>query len=51
KVKKTESDEKIATAAIEKILHNKMDIELNLNQITNYIENYRFIPQYYEGII
>jgi hypothetical protein len=51
KVKKVETDDKIAREAIEKILHDKMEIELNLNQITNYIENYRFMPQYYEGIV
>lgn len=51
KIKRIEKDEKLAAIAVEKILNEKMDIELNLNQITNYIENYRFMPQYYEGIV
>ncbi|MDF2431596.1 MAG: hypothetical protein JWP44_1227, partial [Mucilaginibacter sp.] len=51
KVKKTEPNEELAKKKVEEILNQKMEIELNLSQIKNYIENYRFMPQYYEGMI
>ncbi|MDB5211149.1 MAG: hypothetical protein JWQ30_1976 [Sediminibacterium sp.] len=32
-------------------LASTLEIELSFSDVTNYIKNYRFIPQYYEGFI
>jgi hypothetical protein len=32
-------------------LANALEFELSYNELTNYIKNYRFVPQYYETVI
>lgn len=45
-ISKEEYNEKLS-----KHLADELEIELSHSDLSNYIKNYRFIPQYYEGII
>jgi hypothetical protein len=44
-------DETEYVQRMEKYLSNELDFELSQSDLTNYVKNYRFVPQYYEGII
>lgn len=39
------------TKKLNEYLADQLEVELSYSDLTNYITNYRFIPQYYEGII
>ena len=44
-------DENEKKRIIEKILSSNMAFELSKEEVENYISNYKYFPQYYEGIL
>ena len=46
-----EPDQSLHEDMIQKMLNEEMDFELSTKQINNYLQHYRFMPQYFEGII
>lgn len=45
------TDEQLQQELIQKLLNQEMEFELTTQQINNYIKHYRFMPQYFEGMI
>lgn len=46
-----EPDKLLHDEKLEKYLNEEMEFELTTTQINNYLEHYRFMPQYFEGLI
>lgn len=50
-VRLDEPDTNLHEKLIEEFMNKEMDFELKTQEINNYIKHYRFMPQYFEGMI